>query len=112
MYREPDEVTIEENVAKVERAAAIRRSTIRRESTVRPRRHIPPSQRRELAELIPDSQQPHRSPFVDANDEIQHLEAELERLRRHRIFTQARRGTERDVGTVAPEDIALHARNL
>lgn len=114
MYRDPDEVTVEENAAKVERAAAIRRSAIRRESTVRPHRYAHPNipARRELAELTPDGQQPHRSPFVDANDEIQHLEAELERLRRHRILTHTRRGTNSGLATVAPRDVALHASNV
>ena len=112
MYRDPDEVTAEENIAKVERAAATRRSTIRRESTIRPRRYVPPiTATRELAELIPGRSQPHRSPFVDANDEIQHLEAELERLRRHRILTHTRRGASRGLATLAPEDVTVYARH-
>lgn len=113
MYRDPDDSSVEENFAKVERTAATRRSTIRRESTVRPRRYAHPSPPavRELAELIPDRSQPHRSPFVDANDEIQHLEAELERLRRHRILTHTRRGANRGLTTVAPEDVAVYVRN-
>jgi hypothetical protein len=113
MYRDPDELSVEENIAKVERSAATRRSTIRRESTVRPGRYAHPSPPavRELAEIIPDGSQPHRSPFVDANDEIQHLEAELERLRRHRILIQTRRGANGGLATVAPEDVAVYARN-
>lgn len=93
MYRDPDEATLEDRVAKVERTAALRRSTIRRENTVRPRRDAPPTMRpgRQAAETILDLQRPHRSPFVDANDEIQHLEAELEQFR-HRILTTARPG--------------------
>lgn len=110
MYRDPDEGTVEDNVAKVERATAIRRSTIRRESTARPRRYAHPtaSASQQLAELIPDNLQPHRSPFVDANDEIQHLEAELEQFR-HRILTHTRRGTNRGLASVAPQDVVLHA---
>jgi hypothetical protein len=116
MYRDPDEDTLEDNVAKVERAAALRRSTIRREPSVRPRRYAqPPGPSRELAELVPDRQRPHRSPFVDANDEIQHLEAELEQFR-HRILTNTRPvpRTSRELASmmrVNPQDVILRATN-
>jgi hypothetical protein len=116
MYRDRDEDTLEDNVAKVERAAALRRSTIRREPSVRPRRYAqPPGPSRELAELVPDRQRPHRSPFVDANDEIQHLEAELEQFR-HRILTNTRPvpRTSRELASmmrVNPQDVILRATN-
>lgn len=113
MYRDPDEVKDEDTVVKVERAAALRRSTIRRpSSTVQPRRyahpHLPPG--RQLADLITERQRPHRSPFVDANDEIQHLEAELEQFR-HRILTHTRRDNSRGLAAVAPQDVVIHTPN-
>jgi hypothetical protein len=115
MYRDPDEATLEDNVVKVEQAAALRRSTIRREHSVRPRRYIPPTgrARRELADIIGEVQRPHRSPFVDANDEIQHLEAELEQFR-HRILTTARPGARESrnpasMTRVNPQDVILRS---
>lgn len=115
MYRDSDEATLEDNVIKVERTAALRRSTIRREHSAQPRRHIPPTgrARRELAEIIGEVQRPHRSPFVDANDEIQHLEAELEQFR-HRILTTARPGPRESrnppsMTRVNPQDVILRS---
>ena len=114
MYRNPDEVKEEDTVVKVERAAAARRSTIRRaSSTVQPRRYarpnLPPG--RQLADLISERQRPHRSPFVDANDEIQHLEAELEQFR-HRILTHTRRESSRGLASVAPQDVVIHNTHI
>ncbi|EXJ58576.1 hypothetical protein A1O7_06003 [Cladophialophora yegresii CBS 114405] len=83
MFREPEELAVDEAAAKLDRIAAAGRSTIRRESTTRPRRfsssrslidHILGS-RREAALSENNPSRPSRE---------QELDAELGRLRRQR----------------------------
>jgi hypothetical protein len=83
MYRDTDEREARDAAAKPDRTSAARRSVIRREATVRPSRS--PQAR---ASSSSSSSEDHRSRLVrrrrlSNQRQIEHLEAELERLRRN-----------------------------
>ncbi|OCT51558.1 hypothetical protein CLCR_08610 [Cladophialophora carrionii] len=104
MFREPEELAVDEAAAKLDKIAAAGRSTIRRESTTRPSRfsssrslidHVLGS-RREAAQSVNQPSRPSRE---------QELDAELGRLRRQRQRArvhQRDRELARRVGTDYP----------